>query len=133
MSGIHYLHRVLVMLLAALPLSLIFMTTIWGVASPPAARMSWFERLSTLALFLSVAGVVAGTLLSVFHSWMLVRGLVTRPLSIVASAAIMGALSGLILSLALPRDALPSMVSWGLVLGLLYAVAIMILPAPEGR
>jgi predicted membrane channel-forming protein YqfA (hemolysin III family) len=127
MSTIQYLQRVLVMLFAAFPLSLVVMSTIWGEVSSEAAETPWLERVLEVAIFFSVAGAIVSTLLSLVHTWFLSRGIVTRPLGSIALAAALGVGLGLVLSLALPRGAWVSMGSWGLALGLLYGGATLLL------
>lgn len=133
MSAIQYLQRVLVMLFVVFPLSLVIMTTIWGGVSDEAAEMSWLDRLLDVAIFFSVAGAVISTIVSLSHTWILSRGIVTRPLGSIALAAVMGIAVGLVLSLALPRGAWVSMGSWGLALGLLYGGATLLLPPTGAR
>jgi hypothetical protein len=115
-----YGKRLVLMLVLALPVSVALMTTIWPLFDPAPATVPWIDRVLAVAIFLSVAGTVAGVLLSALHTWLIRREIVNTRLQRVLAAAIIGSCLGGLIGLSWSAAAGLALAGWGASLGLLY-------------
>lgn len=126
-----FLKRQLIALLLALPLSLLLATVVWR--GDHAHPLNWWERMQTIGIFLSVSGSVIAILLSGTHTWLARRGALRTRTRSFGTAAGIGLVLGSLTGASWSREALLSLAAWGVSLGLLYAVAIMVLdPGLQG-
>lgn len=117
-----YSRRLLIGVIVAFPASLLVASAVW--TDEGGGDSGWWERLVAISFFFSLAGVVATSILSVSHTWLIRRGYIARKPSSILVAVAIGLVLGALLGASWSWLAVFSIGGWGVLLGLLYAIAV---------
>jgi hypothetical protein len=116
------------MLGVALPISIAVMTTIWPLFDPAPEDVPWVDRVLAVAIFLSVAGTIAGAVLSSLHTWLIRRQQLRTHAQRALAAGLIGSCLGALVGLSWSSTATLALAGWGASLGLTYwAITALVL------